>query len=353
MELNDQQKEDARLKAQQYADLMGEAYVDPFPEEQPDPTKVNQPVPVDELTTEQLLEAINKRKGLNLTSLDALEALKPQPTEADIAAEAEKRKTEMHVYGLTSGKFTQDEWDSYQSTLANKKDLVRSEVSAQLKTAFPELADDAIEEKVANYLFEHLEETDPLRIAREKEIMTLSDIKIKDKFKNIVNLPADYENHVGEATSKANFERKKQATIPVYTADVKTALQSLKQFSVEIPDTKNPANTVTVQLEFADNDLKEMEDLLLTDAQINRATKEGLTIEQIKGETELVLVQKHLKRLISQAAKQYNATQKEGYINGRKGGITSNLGAIDVHDDNQHNELEKVYDELVESAKQG
>lgn len=353
MQLSEQQKADERLKAKQYAELMNEPYVDPFPEEQPDPNKVNQPVAVDELSTEQLLEAINKRKGLNLTSLDELESLKPQPTEEELRAEAEKRNTDMLTYGLTSGKFKKEDYDAYQLALGNKKDLVRSEITAQLETAFPELAPEAIQEKVANYLFEHLEETDPLRIAREKEIMALSDMKIKDKFKNIVELPQDYENHVGELTSKATFERKKQATIPVYTADVKTALQSLKHFSVEIPDTKNPANTVKVDLEYADNDLKEMEDLFLNEENINRAAKDGLTIDRIKGEAKLLLVEKHLNRLISQAAKKYSATQKESYIQGRKGLIGSNIGDIDVHEEKQHSTLDEMYDQLVESAKQG
>lgn len=350
MELNEQQKEDARLKAKQYAELMNEEYVNPFPEEQPDP---NKPEPTKELSTEQLLEEINKRKGLNLTSLDELEALKPQPTAEEIAAEKEKHNTEMMAYGLTNGKFKKEEYDAYQQALANKKDLVRSEITASLQAANPEMSEDAIQEMTAQYFFENLSEDNPLRIAREKEIMTLSDIKIKDKFKNIVDLPQDYENHVGEITSKANFERKKQATIPVYTADVKTALQSLKHFSVEIPDTKNPANTVTVDLEYGDNDLKEMEDLLLTDAQINRATKEGLTIEQITGEAELVLVKKHLNRLISQAAKKYNATQKEGYIQGRKGGINLGGGAIEVHDEELGSSLNDVYDQLLENAQKG
>lgn len=343
----EQQKADARLKAQQYAELMNEPYVDPFPEEEPDP---NQQQPQPELSTEQLLAELNKRSGLNLTS-ETLESLKPQPTAEELAAEKEKHNTEMMAYGLTNGKFKKEEYDAYQQALANKKDLVRSEITASLQAANPEMSEDAIQEMTAQYFFENLSEDNPLRIAREKEIMTLSDIKIKDKFKNIVDLPQDYENHVGEITSKANFERKKQATIPVYTADVKTALQSLKHFSVEIPDTKNPANTVTVDLEYGDNDLKEMEDLLLTDAQINRATKEGLTIEQITGEAELVLVKKHLKRLISQAAKKYNATQKDGYIQGRKGGINLGGDAIEVHDEELGSSLNDVYDQLVESAK--
>ncbi len=350
MQLNEQQKEEARVKARQYAELMNEEYVDPYPAPAEDPNKVTPNNVPTELSDEQLLELLNKRAGITLSNLDDL---KPKPSQEQIEAQEADRKSKMHIFGLTSGKFTQEQYEEYQSALANKKSLVRSEITTQLKTAYPELDDAAIEEKVANYLFENLPEDDALRVARDKEIMDLSDIKIKSKYKNIVNLANDFEQYEAGITNKANFENKVKATLPVYKSDVNTALQSLKTFSVEIPDTKNPANNVTVQLEYDEKDLKEVEDLFLTNDQIIRATKEGLTLEQIKGEANLVLMQKHLPRLISQAAKKYNATQKENYINGRKGGITNDGSAIDVHDDNQHSTLDEVYDQLLESAKQG
>ena len=349
--LSEAQKQEERVKAQQYAELMNVPYVDPFPEQEPDP---NGPVPTPataELTDEQLIELLNKRAGISLSGLDALNALKPQPTEEEIRAEQEKRNTEMLTYGLSQGKFKKEDYDAYQLALANKKDLVRSEVSAQLRAAYPELDDTAIEEKVANYLFEHLPEDDALRIAREKEIMTLSDMKIKEKFKNIVDLPKDFDQYNEGINNKANFERKVQATLPVYKADVSTALKSLQKFTVTVPDSKNPANNVDVELSYSDTDLKEVEEMFLTPDQIIRAVKQGLTIEQIAGEANLVLMQKHLPRLISQAAKTYSATQKETYIQGRKG-LTPGFDAIEVRDDKLDggDDLNKQYDELISTA---
>jgi len=348
--LSEAQKQEERVKAQQYAELMNVAYVDPFPELEPDQNQppANQPV---ELSNEDLLKLVSERTGVSLSSLEDLNRLKPQPTEEQIKAEQEKRNTEMLTYGLSQGKFKKEDYDAYQLALSNKKDLVRSEVSAQLRTAYPELDEVAIEEKVANYLFEHLPEDDALRIAREKEIMTLSDMKIKEKFKNIVDLPKDFDQYNEGINNKANFERKVQATLPVYKADVSTALKSLQKFTVTVPDSKNPANNVDVELSYSDTDLKEVEEMFLTPDQIIRAVKQGLTIEQIAGEANLVLMQKHLPRLISQAAKTYNATQKEGYIQGRKG-LNPGFDAIEVRDDKLEggDELNKQYDELIGSA---
>jgi len=346
-ELTEVQKQEERVKAKQYAELMKIDYVDPYPEQAPDPNKpdpIQQPT---ELSNEQLLELLNKRTGATISSL---EDLKPKPTADELAQAEAKRKTDMHVYGLTSGKFTQAEWDAYQLTLANKKDLVRTEITGQLKTAFPELAEDAIAEKVASYLFEHLEETDPLRVAREKEIMTLSDLKIKDKFKNIVNLPVDYDQYEAGVNAKVNHERKVQATLPVYKTDVKRALESLRHFTVEVPDSKNPANNVVIPLEYSDKDLQEVEELFLTTDQIDRAVKQGLSFDQIKGEADFVLGKKHQARLISQAAKLYNATQKENYRMARKG-LNAGHESLDVSTETLKGELDAQYDEFIASAE--
>jgi len=347
--MTEDQKQEERIKAQQYAELMGETYVDPYPEPAPDQNQpVIQQVNPDELSEEALLALVNKRTGGSLASLDAL---KPQPTAEEIAKKEEERKAAMVAYGTTSGKFTQTEYDSYQQALANKIAVVREDVKAQFSTAFPELSPEAIEEKVANYFFENLDPTSTERVAREKELLTLSDIKINDKFKNIVNLPNDYAQHEEGLNKESNFKRKVEATLPVYTADVNKALQSLQHFNVEIPDTKNPANNVTVELDYADNDLKEVADLLLSSDQVNKAVAEGRTsFEQIKEIADFVLWKKHGPRLISQAAKKYSTFQKESYIAGRKGLLNNTTDQIDITNPDLKTELDDQYDQMIASA---
>lgn len=290
--MTEEQKEEARVKARQYAEMMGETYVDPYPASDP---VITNDVPK-ELSDAELLEIINKRSGATLSTLDDL---RPKPSAEEIALREKERETAMFTYGLTSGKFKKEDYDAYQLAIANKKDLVRGDITAQLQTAFPELSPEAIQEKVANYFFENLEETDPMRLAREKEIATLSDIQIKNKYKNIVNLPKDYEQYEEGMNNKATFDRKVQATLPVYTADVTRALESLKTFNVPVPDTKNPANTVNIELGYDDQDLKEMADILLSSDQVLKAVKDGYTVEQIKEIADYALWKKHGPRFIA------------------------------------------------------
>lgn len=345
--VSEAQKEQDRIKARQYAELMKEEYVEPWPEETPEQPIVQQINPED-LSEEALIALVNKRTGGSLASLDSL---KPQPTAEELAQQQEVRRAAMVTYGTSNNKFTQAEYDSYHQALGNKIAVVREDVKANFTTAFPELAPEAIEEMVANYFLENLAPEDTLRQAREKELITLADVKINEKFKNIINLPNDYAQHEEGLNKESNFKRKVEATLPVYTADVTRALQSLQHFTVDIPDTKNPANTVSVELEYDEKDLKEVSDILLTTEQVNKAVESGMTFEQIQGAAKMVLVEKHLPRLISQAAKKYNATQKAGYINGRKG-LNPGGDAIEVHDDNLGgNNLEAVYNELIASSE--
>jgi len=348
-EISEELKEEARVKARQYAEMMNVEYVDPYPPAAP--ADETQPTPQPEMSAEDLLKEINKRTGANLTSLDALEAFKPQPTAEELRIEAEKRNTEMLTYGLANGKFKKEDYDAYQLALANKKELVKSEIREKLTLAFPEMAPEAIEEKVANYMFEHLDETDPLRVARENEIMTLSDMKIKDKFKNIVDLPKDFDQYHESINSKANFERKKQAALPVYKSDVSAALKSLQNFTVPVPDSKNPQNTVNVPLGYSDTDLKEVEDMFLADEQFSTFVRDGYTPEQLKETADFILWKKHGPRLISQAAKGYNSTQKETYLQARKG-LNPGMDAIEVTEENMGSDLDKMYDEMMATAEQ-
>ncbi len=341
--LTPEQKEAERQKAQQYSELMGTPYVDPFPEEAP--TQTPTPNPNEELSNEALLEILNKRTGAVLSSLDDL---KPKPTPEELEAQRQEREGRMLTYGLTSGKFKKEDYDGYQAVVANKIGFIKADITEQIKAANPEMAPEAVEEKVANYLFEHLDPADPLRQLREKELITLSESKINEKYKNIVNLPSEYAQYEEGTNNKATFDRKIQATLPVYTADVNRALESLRTFTVPVPDTKNPANTVNIELGYDDADLKEMADILLSNDQVIKAVKDGYTIEAIKEVADYALWKKHGPRFIAQASKKYNSIQKDGYIAGRKG--LNALDSIDVHNDKLEDSIQDVYAELLQSA---
>ena len=86
--MTDAKKQEERVKAQQYAELMNEPFVDPYPEldtpagPPPPPNQLN-----DELSDEQLVELLKKRGA----TISSLEDLKPKPTPEELA-EKEREK---------------------------------------------------------------------------------------------------------------------------------------------------------------------------------------------------------------------------------------------------------------------
>lgn len=348
-----EQIEASRNKARHYAELMGVEYVDPHPDAAPlvdnqQQQQQQQQNPELELSEDKLLEMLSK-KGIKVNSL---QDLLPKQTEEEIQAAKDKRKNDMLAYGLTTGKFKVEEYDAFQKLTANKMDIIKSDLVEKIKTAHPELTDEQIEEQVAIYTFANREEGDVLRTQREQELIELADSKLQKQFKHIYNLESDFEQHEQGVTNKTNFENKVKAALPVYQKDVATVLGGLKSFPVAIPDTKNPANSVTVDVKFSDADLKELEDALLLPDNIIRQVKNGYTVNQLQEEAKLVLMKQHFDRIISQTAKDYNSIQKEKYIRGQKG-VMPNLSLLDISDDDLGSTNQQVYNDLIESANNG
>jgi hypothetical protein len=350
-----EEKLQAREQAKNYADLQGIAYVDPHPEldqpETPPTEKVvedpNKVIPAAiEITDDVLMKELNKR-GIQASSLtDFL----PKPSEDEIKLATEKRNSQKLAFGLSTGKFNQNEYDAFIKAQENRLEVVKDELVEKIKAANPDFTPDQVAEKLAIYTFANLPQDDILRIQREQELMDLADTKIKNKYANIINLDNDYDQYEQGITNKANFERKVQAALPVYQNDLKTVLGGLSVLETSVNDVQNPANNVPIKVTFSEADLREVEEAFLQPEQIVRQIKAGYTIETIREEAETVLLKKHWQRLLSQAAKDYNSVQKEKYINGRKG-LMPGSGEIDISDDSLATSNEALYKELMESDK--
>lgn len=347
--MTEEQIQSARLRAQQQAELMGTDYVDPFPETGPTPAAAA-PLPADaptaELSDEEIIEALNKR-GIKTTSLaDML----PKPTDDEIAIAKADKQNKMLAYGLSTGKFKKEEYDTFLQV--DKMQLVRSDIAKKIKAANPDLSEDAVDEKVASYVFAHLDPSDPIRKQREEELIELADARLRKQYANIYNLESDFEQYEQGVSNKATFERKVQAALPVLKNDVKTALSELASFDVIIPDIKRPENNVTVKAKFSETDLKEVEDAFLDHKSVYALVKDGYSVETIRDTVRQVLVSKHLNRLISQAARDYSSIQKDKYIRGLKGLLPAGA-MLDIADDNSSSTKDDVYGQLLESQANG
>jgi hypothetical protein len=310
-------------KEQMYAELQGKEFT---PATQP--ANVNDTPPAtppatppsnDDLPPElddAALLALLKNKGI---SVESLEALKPQPTPEEIQQAQQKRKAEMVAFGLSSGKFNQEQYDNFIRESADKIAVIKVGLTEKIKAANPDLSEDDIAEKVSLYTLAHLPADDVLRVEREQELIEMAEGKLQKKYAGIYNLESDYENHQRGINDKAAFEAKVLAATPQLQNDVATVMAGLREFEVPVPDTQNPANTVNVKVSFNDADLAEMSNAFLTPEQIERRVRKGYTKEQLESEIKAALYMQHLPRIISKAAKDYHSFQKDKYLAGRKG----------------------------------
>lgn len=346
-EISGTEKAEKRLLAQQYSELSGEPYVEPFPETPADPNKTVITPEAKKVSDDEVM-AFLKEKGIAVNSIDDL---KPKPTEAELAVIETKKREDRKLYGITNGKFTLDEYVAYEQAKNNKLGIIRDEVRSQLATAFPDLEEAAIEEKISNYLFEHLPEGDPMRVAREKELMEIAGNRINSKFKNIVSLDADFEQHSQGETNKANFLRKVEATLPVLKSDVEQAIASFKVYDMSIEDVNNTGKSMTIPFELPEEGAAELQAAFLSPKEVERRVKEGYTIDQIKEELELVILKKYKNQMFANLVKMYNSNEKANYLAGRKGLGAENILDIasDIEDGSPHAD---EYKQLLQSAQQ-
>jgi hypothetical protein len=349
-----EQKQEDWKKRKGYAELKGEAFDEPFPEaDKPADPPASDALPPEpkaaELTDESVIAFLNE-KGIKTTNL---QDLMPQPSAEEIAQAKQKRTTDMLAYGLSTGKFKKEEYDAFQNESANKLAVAMAEIETTLtekiKAANPDLTQDQVAEQVAQYTFSNLPEDSILRKEREQELLLMADGKLKNKYKNIYGLEADFEQHEQGMINKTNRENKVQAALPVFQKDIDAVLGSLSFMEVPVNDTQNEKNNATVKVTFNETDLKEVKESFLHPDNVVRQLTNGYTVDELKEQAELMLLKKHFPRLISQAAIDYNSGQKDKYMKARKG--LRDKETVDVSDDNlEVNENTKFYDDLKAEA---
>lgn len=343
-------------KRKKYAELKGEAFEEAYPEtETPIVEKKDDDLPpevvIPELTDDKLIEALNKR-GIKTSSLTDL---MPQASAEEIAQQKEKRKSDMLAFGLQTGKFKAEEYDAFQQESANKLSVVMTEIettlSEKIRAANPDLSPDQVAEQVAQYTFSHLPEDSILRKEREQELLKMADGKLQTKYKNILNLESDFEQHEQGLINKTNRENKVKAGLPVFQKDIATVLGSLATIEVPVNDLQNEQNNATVKVTFNEDDLREVQESFLHPDNVVQQLTKGYTVDELKEQAELMLLKKHFPRLLAQAAKDYNSIQKDKYIKARKG-LTGHDRDLDISDDNlETNPNKQVYDDLKATAE--
>lgn len=275
--------------------------------------------PEGDLSNDKLIELLAK-KGITVSSLDDL---KPKLSEAEIKDAEEKRKGKMVAYGIETGKFKIDDYNTLQKLQENKTAIFIDELTSEIKAANPEITEDQLSEQLKEYTLSHLDENDPRRKRREKELNIVAEQRLKEQFGSIYNLPSEFENYEKSEQSKYQLQRKIEAGLPVYKEDVKNIIEWVKKQDFVIEDKEHPENNVSIPFEFNEAKLKQITDAFLTESQIVQSISNGYDLEAMKQQAKMFLIGTDIESIVNHSAKHYNSTQKDKYINGRKNLIPS------------------------------
>ncbi len=300
--------------------------------EQPPVTTTALPAPT-EPTDAELLAWLGKR-GVNIQSFDDL---KKTETPEEIAAKAEKRKNDALAWGYANGKIKKEQHEALVKLNTNKFAVLYDDYAAIAKEQDPTVTDEDIQQNFQEYT-----------ATNKKFLEELADNRIQKQFSPIFNLEKEYSIYEEGENGKAATRRQIEAATPVYKADVKSALSTIKKIDFVIEDKENAANNYPVSFEFSDADLKEVEDLLFDGNEALKRIKGGYSQDAIKQEAKLFLIDKKLPQMLTHVAKNYNSAQKEKYYMARKN--TNLTRDLDISMPDLKSDKEDVYAQLIQSV---
>jgi hypothetical protein len=248
-----------------------------------------------ELSDDQLLKLLAK-KGITATSF---EDLKKPAAAPDPAKEAELREANELAYGLQKGLFNKKDYDGFIHDSQDPQNLVYAQYHAEAKADDPALTDEEInEEFLAKYGLDAEPGTRKHKRGA-KEINTIADSLLKQKYGKIYDAKSSFATHETETTTVQQNDAKVLAATPVYQSDVEEIFTALKKIPVKFSDTES------VEVDAVQESLDAFKVAVLKPDFIKRKILAGYTKEQLKEEIFAGFLYKNFPTIAQQVANQH------------------------------------------------
>lgn len=335
------------IKEQFAKDILGDDYKSP---EEPKPPVIEpvstqqqqqqntilEPAPPNEdadISDDKLLAFLNKR-GISVSSFEELKKPEPAKTEEERQAEQRKRKENALVWGIQTNRIKKEDYDELTRLQVNKMDLVVDEFVDFIKEKSPDLTDEEIQEKINEYTLSNYDDTDPIKIKRQNDLLELADRRLKKKFSSIYNLDREFDVYEQSQLSERELQNKVAQQTPLYKNNLEKVVEECRAWKHTIEDSQNPDNNLVVDLTFSEDDLKEVREAFSNSDLVLQKIKNGFNVEEISNEVRSFLLIKHAPRLFNKIAKDYNSVQKEKHMMARKGMVVKDLDVSSQSVDN-------------------
>lgn len=266
----------------------------------------NTPAPVvQELTDDQLLEAISKKSGRKVTSWDEL---KPKPEEVDKEKEAERRESEKLTFGLKKGLFNKKQYEGFIADSKNPTGLVYAAELNEAKKDDP--AWDEEKEKEFREEFETkfgltLDQSSSKYKRGQKQIGIIAETILRHSYSPIFNLEGEYSKYESEQNRQKDNQDKIIAAAPVYKKDVEEAVSKLA--TIEIPFGEEKYE-VPVSKEIRDSIQERLMDQEFVSSQILK----GYSKEEVDQIAYNMTISENFATLAHEAAKKYREKHEKG-----------------------------------------
>jgi hypothetical protein len=234
--------------------------------------ELKQEIVYPEITDDDVLKYL-QQKGLSVKSLEDLN--KPV-TEADLAKQADDRESAKLTYGLNKGLFNRKTHEQFILDKSNKQQLVFAQYYQDAKKEDPELTDDDIQSEFASKYGLDSEPNTRKFKRGQQEIDILSDIILKNKYKNIYNLDNEFDSYEKQTTTQREFEKRLLNEAPVFKKQVDDVFSELKKITTKFSDDES------YEIDVLDDSLNALKEKFLEKSFVAQKIAQGYTKEEIK-----------------------------------------------------------------------
>lgn len=241
---------------------------------------------VSDLSDEELIEIINKKKGISLKSFDEL-----LPKE-DPAVAAEKRDAKKIATAFEKGWMKKSEYENYISDRNKKEDIVFSDFAEYAKSINPDIADDEIK-----YDFDDAyglsSDEDSLRYKiGQRKIEQMSELLLKKKYASYFDIDNKFSQYESELTQREQEEKNIISQAPAFKKNVEDAIVSFSKMTFSVDD------KTSYEVEIPKDVLDSVKKSFLDKDFVINSVKSGMDKDDIRGSMEIALMKQSLPTIL-------------------------------------------------------
>lgn len=255
-----------------------------------------------DLSDDQLLALLQKR-GVTATSF---EDLKPKAAAPDPAREAELREANELAFGLTKGLFNKKDYDDYIRESQNPQDFYYAQYHADSKVEDPDMTDAEIH---TEFLAKYGLDAEPGTRRHKwgtKEINTISDSLLRQKYEKIFQAKDAFSTHEKDALSSSQNAAKIASAAPQYKTDVESIFVELEKIPFKFSDTE------TYEVAVMKEHLDEMKAIMMTPEMAKSKILSGYEKTKMKEEVFAAFLYKNFPYLVREISNQHMSKHAAG-----------------------------------------